>query len=116
MNIVIVDDEKIILEGEIRTVRSCLPDASIAGFLTAEAALAFCENNPFDIALLDGELPGMNGIELAEKLKEINHTCNIVFITAYMDYAEKAIELHASGYILKPLTAEALKKEVADLR
>jgi len=63
-----------------------------------------------DIALLDIEMPGMNGIELAKYIKEKNTECIIIFITAYdrFDYAIEAMHIKAFDYLLKPWKEERL--------
>lgn len=59
---------------------------------------------------------GMNGVELARRLKEINPKMNIIFVTGYSEYAGEAMSLHASGYIMKPVSKAKVEKELADLR
>ena len=58
----------------------------------------------------------MNGVELAEKLKKYNSEINIVFCTGYGNYRDAAFELHASGYLMKPITPEKVKRELENLR
>jgi len=116
LTIIIVDDERIILEGELRTARSCLPDAEIHGFGKSAEALVFCEKETVDVALLDIEMQDMNGITLADRIKDIQPRCNIIFMTAYSSYSLQAIRSHASGYMLKPMSEKQLLAEIADLR
>ena len=59
---------------------------------------------------------GMNGVELAKKLKEINPKMNIIFVTGFSEYAGDAMEMHASGYIMKPVSKEMIEEELVDLR
>ena len=61
-------------------------------------------------------MPGMSGVELAKRLKEINPSINIIFVTGYTEYALDAYSLHASGYLTKPVTSERIKLELEDLR
>ena len=61
-------------------------------------------------------MPGMNGIELAKALKKINPLINIIFVTAYDNYALEAYKIHASGYLSKPVKAEKIKEEIEALR
>lgn len=67
----------------------------------------------FNTAFLDIEMPGMNGLDLAEKLLEHNPTIHIVFVTAYREYAVEAFELHSIDYLLKPLMRERLQITIA---
>lgn len=116
MTILIVDDEPIILEGEMETARACAPGAQVLGSADPARALELARTAPVDVAILDIEMPGMNGIELAQRLKRLRPACNIIFATAYSSYTGKAMDLHASGYILKPMNAEKLRRELEDLR
>lgn len=59
---------------------------------------------------------GMNGVELAKQLKETNPKMNIIFVTGFDEYTGDAMRLHASGYIMKPVTKEKIEAEIADLR
>ncbi|RKW37086.1 MAG: AraC family transcriptional regulator, partial [Lachnospiraceae bacterium] len=68
------------------------------------------DETEINIALLDIEMPGMNGIELAKLLREKNPDCIIIFITAYdrFDYAIEAMHIKAFDYLLKPWKEEKL--------
>src|SRR5699024_6715290 len=61
-----------------------------------------------DVVFLDIEMPETNGLELAEQITAHNPNTNIVFVTAYAQFAIKAFELHAIDYLLKPVTLERL--------
>ena len=67
-------------------------------------AVSVHEENMCDIALLDIEMPGINGIEAAEQIRKINKQCCIIFITAFDEflYAKGAIRVRALDYLLKP--------------
>lgn len=65
-----------------------------------------------NVVFLDIEMPGINGLELADKILEINATLTIIFVTAYNEYAVQAFELSALDYILKPVQLERLEKTV----
>ncbi len=58
----------------------------------------------------------MTGVELAKELKAVNPKMNIIFVTGFSEYAGDAMELHASGYIMKPVTKEKVERELCDLR
>jgi len=68
------------------------------------------QENPADILLTDINMPQMNGLELAKLVRDQAPKCHIVFLTGYddFDYAQRAIHLGASEYILKPISKEAL--------
>ncbi len=116
MKIIAVDDEKIALDHITGILKRLEPDAEIIGCRRGEAALEAMEDGDVQIAFLDIELRDMNGIELARQMKMKCPQINILFTTGYGDYAGEAFDLHASGYILKPLTDEKVKREMEDLR
>ena len=116
MKIIAVDDERIALEGLLDVISEVAPTAELNGFEYPEDALAFVEEHGCNIAFLDVEMSGMTGVELAEQLKQRNPDINIIFATGFGEYRKEAYDLHASGYLTKPITAEKVKKELADLR
>ena len=67
-NLLIVDDEKMAKEDLVQTVELLEPDAEIASFDSSEEALEFCKNEKADIAFLDIEMPGIDGLALAEQI------------------------------------------------
>ena len=68
-------------------------------------ALKLIEKNRPDVAFLDIKMPGMSGIEVARRMTSC---CNVVFITAYDQYAIEAFENEAIDYLLKPIKKERL--------
>ena len=113
MKILCVDDEKIVL-GFIVSICNQLPDTEEThGFSDPYDALEWVKDNPVDTALLDIDMPELNGIQLAVKLKEIEPDINIIFLTGYSEYALDAFEVHAQGYLLKPVNKERLEKEIS---
>lgn len=116
MKIIVVDNEKIACDGLVHMLMRIRPDDETIGFTDALQALDFFEAAPGDVAVLDIEMPGINGIELARHFMEINPEVNIIFTTGYSEYALEAIELHASGYLMKPITASKLGMEFDTLR
>lgn len=117
MTILLVDDEELQLLRLENEVKKVVPsDATILSFSNSSKFLKDHKEDKIDIAFLDIEMPGMNGISLAKELKKINPLVNIIFVTAYNDYALEAYKIHASGYLSKPVTAEKIKKELDALR
>ena len=116
MKILIVDDEKTIREGTARVIADCLPDAELTVCGGSGEALREALSTQFDIAFLDIEMPGMSGIELAKRIKSLSPATNIIFSTAYPQYAGDAFKLHASGYITKPLNRQKVMEELQELR
>jgi two-component SAPR family response regulator len=116
MRIIAVDDEKIALDALSEAIKAIVTEDEVISFRYPEDALDFIKDNPCDIAFLDVEMAGMSGVELAEELKKYNSEINIVFCTGYGNYRDAAFELHASGYLMKPITPEKVKRELENLR
>ncbi len=113
MKIVCVDDETLILQLTVSQCESLPGKPSVTGFQYAEEALAYVEANPVDIALLDIDMPDMNGLLLAAKMKEACPEVSVIFLTGFSEYAVDAFAIHASGYLLKPVSKERLIEEIA---
>ena len=111
MNILCVDDEPLALEDTL-TVCSSMTDVSAAGFTKPAEALEWIRSNPVDIVLLDIDMPLVNGITLAEQIRQLRKGIAIIFLTAYKQFAYDAFSVHPSGYLLKPVLPETLKKEL----
>lgn len=116
MKILAVDDEKIALDHIVSILKRVEPDAEIIGCRRGTQALDEMKAGDIQIAFLDIDLRDLNGIELARQMKLMCPQMNIVFTTGYGDYAGEAFDLHASGYVLKPLTDEKIRRELDDLR
>ncbi len=116
LKIIAVDDESTALKWFHR-VASKNPDVSIEGeFLYAEDAVDYIKKRPADVAFLDIEMPEMSGLELAERLMEIDPFIKIVFVTAYGQYALDAFRAHAIGYLLKPLDGDEFTEQIELLK
>ena len=111
-----VDDEALML-GALTSAVEASPDiVSVAGFSDCEAALEYVKSNPTDIAFLDINMRGMGGLALAEKIVAARPACKIVFCTGYEEYAIPAFKLHASGYLMKPISAEDVQGEIDNIK
>ena len=116
MKAIAVDDELYMLEALEEAVRASSDIAQVERFSSCSAALAYATENPIDIAFLDINMRGIGGLGLAEKLIELQPHCKIVFCTGYGEYAVSAFQLHVSGYLMKPITAEAVQKEIDHIK
>ena len=113
MKVICVDDERLLMEDTLAMCLS-LPEIDEAkGFVWARDALEWTEHNPVDLALLDIDMPDMNGIMLAAEIKNRSPGTAIIFLTGYAQYAVDAFAVRASGYLLKPVTRETLAADVA---
>lgn len=116
MRILLADDELLALELLKAAVGKVVPDAELVAFDKASELLQYTNDHEFDIAFLDINMAGITGIDLGRILRDRMPKLNIVFVTGYNDYTGDAMDMHASGYIMKPVTAEKVRKEMADLR
>lgn len=116
MTIIAVEDEKLALEGLMRSICAAAPEADVRGFRDPGEALRFAETTRPYAVFLDIEMRGMDGITLAKQLLQAEPQTNIIFTTGYGEYAGRAFELHASGYIMKPVTEEKVRSELNALR
>ncbi len=116
MNIIVVDDKPHALSALETTIKNVIPDCELSGFTSSREALSYAEENQIDIAFLDIEMPGMNGLILAKKMKEIYSKTNIIFATGYSQYALNAFSLYASDYLLKPVSEDAVRNALEQLR
>lgn len=116
MNILAVDDEYHALKLLEGAISEAVNDAVIYLCRDPEAALQTASAFRIDVAFLDIHMATMTGIELARALKMINPKINIIFATGYSDYMREGLELRMSGYLLKPVTAEAVRVEMENLR
>ena len=116
MKAIVVDDEIYMLETLQEAVSASSDIGLVSAFSSCSAALAFAAENPIDVAFLDINMRGIGGLGLAEKLMEIHPRCKIIFCTGYEEYAVSAFQLHVSGYLMKPITAEAVQKEIDHIK
>lgn len=115
MKVIIVDDEQPLLK-ELRKMIETYDQLEIVGTYTDPfEALNDVDITRPDVAFLDIEMRGINGIELAEKLMGRLPELDIFFVTAFNHYATEAFETNAVDYILKPIRPERLQKAIERL-
>ena len=117
MKILIVDDEKLIRE-ELKTIllRSPFLFENIFEAQTCEEALSIFNAHDIKIVITDIYMPDINGLSLAEKLKEKSSDVQIIILSGFSDfgYAKQAIHLGVLDYILKPFSCEELYKSLSN--
>ena len=115
--IAIAVDDEVLMLGALAAAVEASPDiASVAKFFDCEEALEYVKGNPVDIAFLDINMRGMGGLALAEKIVAARPACKIVFCTGYEEYAISAFKLHASGYLMKPISADDVQGEIDNIK
>ncbi len=112
MKAICVDDEKTALQQTVSLCREMLQLTEVEGFTSPLEALAWMEKHPADFAVLDINMPEMDGITLASNIHRISPETAILFLTAHPQYAVDAWKVHATGYVLKPITRERLSDEL----
>lgn len=113
MKVVIVDDERLAVL-RLQQILECRDDVEIVGAFTmySELLKEFPRLRP-DVAFLDIDMPGMNGLELASSLIEMDERLEVVFITAYDQYALEAFRVNAVDYLLKPVDEGTLGSTIS---
>ena len=114
-NIILVDDNMAIIPDSLFTLEKVIPNAIITGFNRPLEAIRYAEVNRIDLAILDIELGKVSGLDLCHRLLEINPCTNVIYLTAYPDYALDAWGTDACGFMVKPLTSEDVCKQLKKL-
>ncbi len=112
MRIAVCDDEeqyRIQLKALLEKIGGIL-DTEIDTFSNGEWLLDAFRKNSYDIIFLDIEMPEMDGITLARKIREISDKANIVFLTGHVEYALEGYEVNALRYLTKPVQTDKLKE------
>ena len=114
LKILIADDETLERKALEFHLKNLFPDVECHKVGNGREALEAAAAMDFDIALLDIQMPGMNGLDAAWKIKEAAPKTLIVFLTAWsrFDFAQQAVRLGAFDYLVKPADRETLKSLV----
>lgn len=115
-NVIMVDDSKVILSDGLAVLEEVMPNATITGFIWPQEAIDYAKVKRVALAILDIELGTASGLDLCRTLLEINPRTNVVYLTAYPDYSLDAWDTEASGFMLKPLTPEGVRRQLDKLR
>ena len=117
-SILVIDDEIEILDMLSRFLNRN-PNFSVQTFSNPVSALSSINNNTkYDLVLLDIMMPQMNGLDVLEKLKEINSDQKVIMMTAYstLDKVLKSHKIGATNYVMKPFSSlESLEKNVIEV-
>jgi two-component system response regulator AlgR len=116
MKILVVDDEKPARD-RLRQLVGDLDDYEIVGeAANGRAAIEACQDQSPDVVLMDIRMPGMDGIEAARHLSQIEDAPAVIFATAYNEYALAAFDAQAIGYLMKPIRRERLQRALEHAR
>ena len=118
MTIVCVDNTPIMLQSLKENADKAYPNANVQTFLTVEPALAYAEEFGCDVLLCEINPPRLEGLFLAEKVKNINPKVNIIFVTvcSESEHAKVVMQLKPSGYLTKEATSAQVLEELLNLR
>jgi two-component system LytT family response regulator len=109
--VILVDDERSALELLKRKVETLFPHLMVVGsYQDPRKAISYVKTNHIDIMFLDIEMPHLNGFEMLAQLSEVSF--QVIFVTAYNEYALPAIKQSAVDYILKPIDDTELNSAV----
>lgn len=118
ISVMIVDDHELIREG-IKQIIELEEDIDVIAQTGdgAEAVVLAMKYNP-DIVLLDINMPGMNGIDVLKRLKDLGATTRVIMLTIHNDreYLLETMKIGADGYVLKDSDAEGLVKAIRDVK
>lgn len=114
MLIFAIDDEPKMLRSLHAAIAEALPDATVNDYTGATGALKALEDQALkpDVVFMDIEMPGMSGLDLAVRIKDIQPDTRIIFVTAYSEYALDAYKRHVNGYLLKPVDVAMVREEL----
>ena len=99
-----------------KDLKKILPHAEVLDFEDSFSALAAAREIEIDAAFISTDMPEMGGMELGQYLKDLYPYINLIFMAENPDRGYDALKLHASGYILKPLSEKLIDSEMSDLR
>ena len=118
LKIFICEDEEAQLKELVAVIEQMESEEQliVEGFLSPESLLEELQEKKPDLVLIDIVMPEMDGITLAKKIRGILPDCYLIFTTAYAEYAIQGYEANAFRYLLKPITAEKVKKVLHEIR
>lgn len=114
--VIMVDDNKVVLNGGMPIIEEVIPNAAVTGFTKPSEAVTYAKANRVTLAFLDIEMADISGLDVYRDLLKINPRTNVVYLTAYKDYSFDAWDTGAVGFMLKPLTPEGVKKQLKKLK
>lgn len=116
MKILIVDDVALIREDLRDALERIIPGNEYSEAKNFDEAIRLINLYTFDIAFLDIQIPGKNGLAIAEIIKRTSPQTNVIMVTAFNQYALDALKLFVSGYILKPFSDDDIREALENLR
>lgn len=116
MKIAVMDEDFFVLEDTLEMIKKERPRDEVVGFDDGLDLLEYLSVSPCELLFIEPHMETMDGIVLVREIKETIPRMNIVFVTAQDSYYRNAMELRASGYVLKPLRPIDVRREMKELR
>jgi len=116
MRVLIADDEPLAL-ARLKQALTCIPEVElIATARSGEQALEFIRELKPDIAILDIQMPGLDGLGVVTRLRAEDPLPEVIFVTAFTQHAVRAFDLNAADYLTKPFEFERLRAAIRRVR
>lgn len=116
MVVMAVDPNKKDLKLLVKYLRMVYPECEVVMFTNSTDASRYIRDNPIDVLFTEAAMFGMTGFGLKEATEAVQPAVPTVFVTATDAYAGEAIKTRAAGYILKPVTREAIRQSLEETR
>lgn len=116
MRIFLCDDEPKILSDLSRKVQECLPESEIVLYESGEALLCALRTEKCDILLLDIDMPGMSGLDIAKEMTGLASKPLLVFVTSHDELVYDSLFYHPFGFIRKSYLNQELPKILEDCK
>lgn len=116
MRTITIDDERFAVNSLIRQLKTLDPKGEHVGVMQVDEFLEKIVESRYDIAFVDIDLRGMNGIALTKKVSDMLPELNIIIYSGHPEYKPDALDLYVSGYLVKPVYEDELKEALSHLR
>lgn len=118
MKIICVDNTPVLLQFLKENAEQAYPNADVQAFSNETPALHYAENFGCDVLICEINPPRLEGLSLAERIKNINSKVNIIFFTVCSEneHATEVMQLKPSGYLTKEATSKQVLNELHNLR
>ena len=116
MTILLVNEHVDELEQLSEIIKKKKPELDILSCTSSLEALAEARQKEIDIAFISVEQTELNGLDLGKYLTDLYPMVNLIFLSDSKEYGYDALDIHASGYVLRPLSQKSVQREIEDLR
>lgn len=114
MRVLLIDDHKILRRGLRGVIEEDFPGAEFGEAENSQTALELIYGETWDLVLLDVNIPGRNGFDVLQEIKQLSPATPVLVVSAYPeeDFAVRALKLRAAGYLTKSRVADELKPAI----